>query len=70
LAQIQGFPSDYPWQGGEKAAIIQIGNAVPPPLATAIATALNKTTFKRTPQDAEEATEATEAAEEESEEEI
>jgi len=64
LAQIQGFPSDYPWQGGEKAAIIQIGNAVPPPLATAIATALNKTIFKRTPQ----ATEEAEALGEESEE--
>jgi site-specific DNA-cytosine methylase len=68
LAQIQGFPADYPWQGGEKAAIIQIGNAVPPPLATAIATALNKTTFKRTPQDAEEATEDSAESDEETEE--
>lgn len=65
LAQIQGFPSDYPWQGGEKAAIIQIGNAVPPPLATAIATMLNKTTFKRTPQVTEDAAEENSAESEE-----
>jgi DNA (cytosine-5)-methyltransferase 1 len=64
LAQIQGFPADFPWQGGEKAAIIQIGNAVPPPLATAIATALNKTTFKRTPQEAVEEAEDAESEEE------
>ena len=67
LAQIQGFPADYPWQGGEKAAIIQIGNAVPPPLATAIATALNKTIFKRTPQATEVENSAGEDAESEEE---
>jgi len=32
LAQIQGFPSSYPFVGTEKSIIIQIGNAVPPPL--------------------------------------
>lgn len=33
LGQIQGFPATYRWQGTEKQKIIQIGNAVPPPLA-------------------------------------
>jgi hypothetical protein len=33
LGQIQGFPATYKWQGTEKQQIIQIGNAVPPPLA-------------------------------------
>lgn len=32
LAQIQGFPSDYPFAGSTKSIISQIGNAVPPPL--------------------------------------
>jgi DNA (cytosine-5)-methyltransferase 1 len=32
LKQIQGFPSDYQIFGNEKERIIQIGNAVPPPL--------------------------------------
>lgn len=32
LKQIQGFPSDYIVNGNEKKQIIQIGNAVPPPL--------------------------------------
>jgi site-specific DNA-cytosine methylase len=51
LAQIQGFPADYPWQGGEKPAIVQIGNAVPPPLATFIGRALNNVDLKKTPQE-------------------
>jgi DNA (cytosine-5)-methyltransferase 1 len=40
LGQIQGFPADFPWQGGEKEAIKQIGNAVPPALSEHIARAL------------------------------
>ena len=51
LGQIQGFPVDFPWQGDEKAAITQIGNAVPPPLATFIGRALNRTRFERRAQD-------------------
>ena len=49
-AQIQGFPADYPWKGGNKEIITQIGNAVPPPLATTIASLLEKSTFAATPQ--------------------
>jgi DNA-cytosine methyltransferase len=48
--QIQGFEAKYPWQGTDKEKIIQIGNAVPPPLATAVANLLEKTTFSTTPQ--------------------
>jgi DNA (cytosine-5)-methyltransferase 1 len=36
LKQIQGFPSDYILCGSIKEQIIQIGNAVPPPLIKAI----------------------------------
>lgn len=36
LKQIQGFPSDYKVIGSNKEKIIQIGNAVPPPLIKAI----------------------------------
>ena len=32
LKQIQGFPSDYIVEGNEKQKVVQIGNAVPPPL--------------------------------------
>lgn len=48
--QIQGFPADYPWQGSPKDMINQIGNAVPPPLATRVATLLSRVTFSNTPQ--------------------
>ena len=50
LGQIQGFPVDYGWQGSEKAKIIQIGNAVPPPLAERIARSLPHVTFSDQPQ--------------------
>jgi DNA (cytosine-5)-methyltransferase 1 len=36
LKQIQGFPADYIVCGTNKEKIIQIGNAVPPPLIKAI----------------------------------
>ncbi len=49
--QIQGFPADYPWKGSPKDAINQIGNAVPPPLATTVAQLLEKATFHETPQE-------------------
>lgn len=48
--QIQGFPADYPWQGAPKDKITQIGNAVPPPLATAMAGLLERATFAAEPQ--------------------
>lgn len=35
-ATLQGFRSDYPWQGNQKSQHNQIGNAVPPPLACAV----------------------------------
>ena len=36
LKQIQGFPADYKLCGNQKEQIIQIGNAVPPPLIQAV----------------------------------
>jgi site-specific DNA-cytosine methylase len=48
---IQGFPADYAWQGAPKDKITQIGNAVPPPLATAVASLIPLATFHATPQD-------------------
>lgn len=37
---LQGFRADYPWHGVEKSRFRQVGNAVPPPLAEAVARAL------------------------------
>ena len=49
--EIQGFPIDYPWNGQNKDKINQIGNAVPPPLATAIVNLFDTITFSDKPQE-------------------
>jgi DNA-cytosine methyltransferase len=64
LGQIQGFPADYAWQGTEKEQIIQIGNAVPPPLGERIVKSLERVVFKAEPQVADDAVEDDESEEE------
>ena len=68
LGQIQGFPATYQWQGTEKEKIIQIGNAVPPPLAERIGRTIlaNRVELKDVPQATEE--EETRTGEEEDDE--
>jgi DNA (cytosine-5)-methyltransferase 1 len=39
-ATLQGFPDDYPWQGTKNSQYRQVGNAVPPPVAQALGTAI------------------------------
>jgi len=46
---LQGFPDDHPWQGGSEAVYRQIGNAVPPALAAAVAGAVELANTARTP---------------------
>jgi DNA (cytosine-5)-methyltransferase 1 len=46
LAQIQGFPANYQWQGNEKEIITQIGNAVPPALCEAVVRSLPNIAYK------------------------
>lgn len=61
LGQIQGFPATYQWQGTEKEKIIQIGNAVPPPLAERIGRTIlaNRVELKEVAQASTETTEST-----------
>ena len=40
LKQIQGFPADYKLTGTQSEKIIQVGNAVPPPMIEAVAKAI------------------------------
>ncbi len=42
VALLQGFPDDWPWVGATYMALGQIGNAVPPPLAYAVAASVAK----------------------------
>jgi DNA (cytosine-5)-methyltransferase 1 len=37
VAALQGFPADHPWQGTQTSRYRQVGNAVPPALAGAVA---------------------------------
>ncbi len=41
-AAIQSFPSDIPWYGAQSSRYRQIGNAVPPKMAFAVATSIGK----------------------------
>jgi len=43
LKQIQGFPSDYQLAGSQKEQIVQLGNAVPPPIVEHVCKELLKT---------------------------
>jgi len=45
LAQIQGFPANYPFVGSVKSIIQQIGNAVPPPLIKQVVESLETIQF-------------------------
>ncbi len=58
LGQVQGFPADYPWAGDTKAQITQIGNAVPPALATFVGNAIKTVRRSLTPQVAEDSSTA------------
>ena len=40
MALLQGFPEGYPWQGTVTAQRLQVGNAVPPPMAAALVNAV------------------------------
>jgi DNA (cytosine-5)-methyltransferase 1 len=42
-AKLQGFPDDWTFTGGKTAAYRQVGNALPPPLAFAVAEAIART---------------------------
>jgi len=68
LGQIQGFPKDYPWQGKEKDNVTQIGNAVPPPLATAILRSLPHIRFSESQETQEQKEETQDEKEQETQE--
>ena len=36
IGALQGFRLDYPWQGRRTPAVLQIANAVPPPMGAAL----------------------------------
>ena len=40
LKQIQGFPADFKLSGNKKDQVVQVGNAVPPPMIQAVANQL------------------------------
>jgi len=48
-AAIQTFPCNMPWRGSQSSRYKQIGNAVPPQLAYAVATAVRKAVFPDLP---------------------
>lgn len=48
-AALQTFPSDMPWTGTQSVMFRQIGNAVPPQLAFAVATELKRVLDTRSP---------------------
>lgn len=48
LKQIQGFPADYQIRGTLKEQVVQIGNAVPPPMIEAVVKALPHTSSPST----------------------
>lgn len=38
IGALQGFRLDYPWHGKRTPAVLQIANAIPPPMAAALIT--------------------------------
>ncbi|MNY29793.1 Modification methylase AplI [compost metagenome] len=47
-ARLMGFPDDFPFKGSKTEIARQIGNAVPPPLAGAIANAVYRALANQT----------------------